>query len=151
QIAFGSSQGPRVLPGTYTARLTKGGDVVESKVKVELDRRAPFTAADRKAQLEATLRAGALFDDMSAVVDNLDAARAGAKSAAAKLRDDPLGEKVTKVLGRIDAVKKEIVATKEGGAITGEERIREHLDQLYGALNGWEGRPGKYQLDRIDA
>jgi len=43
-----------------------------------------------------------------------------------------------------------MVATKEGGAITGEERIREHLDHLYGAVNGWEGRPTKYQLERID-
>ncbi|HMG55055.1 MAG TPA: hypothetical protein VK601_16275, partial [Kofleriaceae bacterium] len=31
----------------------------------------------------------------------------------------------------------------------GEERIREHLDSLYGALNNWEGRPTRYQLDAI--
>ena len=31
------------------------------------------------------------------------------------------------------------MATKEGGAITGEERIREHLAQVYGALMSWEG------------
>jgi len=42
------------------------------------------------------------------------------------------------------------VATKEGGAITGEERIREHLDLLYGALVGWEGRPARYQLERLE-
>ena len=47
-------------------------------------------------------------------------------------------------------MKKLIVATKEGGAITGEERIREHLDHLYGALAFWEGRPAKYQIDRIE-
>jgi hypothetical protein len=47
-------------------------------------------------------------------------------------------------------VKKKVVATKEGGAITGEERIREHADILYGAFIQWEGSPAKYQLDRID-
>ena len=51
---------------------------------------------------------------------------------------------------RLDDIKKKIVATTEGGAITGEERIREHLDLLYGALQSWEGRPTKYQLDRLD-
>jgi len=51
----------------------------------------------------------------------------------------------------LEEARKKIVATKEGGAITGEERIREHLDELYGALNGWEGRPAKYQTDRIEA
>jgi len=50
---------------------------------------------------------------------------------------------------KLEATKKLIVATTEGGAITGEERIREHLDSLYGALNGYEGRPAKYQVERI--
>ncbi|HEX4619587.1 MAG TPA: hypothetical protein VH135_07630, partial [Steroidobacteraceae bacterium] len=37
----------------------------------------------------------------------------------------------------------------EGGAITGEERLREHTDQLYGAVSAWEGPPSAYQLDNI--
>jgi hypothetical protein len=40
------------------------------------------------------------------------------------------------------------VATKEGGAITGEERIREYLGSVYGAVNSYEGRPTKAQADR---
>ena len=51
---------------------------------------------------------------------------------------------------KADALRKEIVATKEGGAITGEERLREFTDQLFGAVTGWEGAPGGYQLARID-
>src|SRR5262249_61318696 len=47
---------------------------------------------------------------------------------------------------KIDSVRKKIVATKEGGAITGEERLREHTDQLYGALLSYEGKPGDYQI-----
>jgi hypothetical protein len=51
----------------------------------------------------------------------------------------------------VDAVRKQIVATKEGGAITGEERLREHTDQLYGALLSYEGKPGDYQLAYLEA
>ena len=40
QLAFAGTQGPRVLPGTYTARMTKGGEVYEQKFEVGLDRRA---------------------------------------------------------------------------------------------------------------
>jgi hypothetical protein len=50
----------------------------------------------------------------------------------------------------VDGVRKKIVATTEGGAITGEERLREHTDQLYGAILSYEGRPGEYQLAYID-
>ena len=53
--------------------------------------------------------------------------------------------------GKVDAVRKQIVATKEGGAITGEERLREHTDQLYGALLSYEGKPGDYQLGYYEA
>jgi len=53
--------------------------------------------------------------------------------------------------GKVDAVRKKIVATTEGGAITGEERLREHTDQLYGAILSYEGKPGGYQIAYIDA
>ncbi|HEV8632569.1 MAG TPA: hypothetical protein VGV61_19800, partial [Thermoanaerobaculia bacterium] len=38
----------------------------------------------------------------------------------------------------------------EGGDITGEERIREHLDTVYGAILTWEGRPTSYQAERVE-
>jgi len=48
-------------------------------------------------------------------------------------------------------LRKRIVATKEGGAITGEERIREKTTGLYGDLIFYEGRPADYQVARIDS
>jgi hypothetical protein len=64
---------------------------------------------------------------------------------------DPLKKSVTDFDGKVDGVRKQIVATKEGGAITGEERLREHTDQLYGAILSYEGKPGGYQLAYIEA
>jgi hypothetical protein len=43
------------------------------------------------------------------------------------------------------------VATTEGGAITGEERLREHTDQLYGAITSWDGPPSSYQIENTAA
>jgi hypothetical protein len=137
-IAFAASQGPRVLPGTYTVRLTKGGQSVETKLEIVLDRRAPYTVEDRRAQFDAVMKAHGLFEEMSALVDRIDAARAAASANPA-------------LAGKLDAIKREVVATKEGGAITGEERIREHLDTVYGALNSWEGRPAAYQVERVES
>ncbi|MGZ3405499.1 MAG: hypothetical protein ACXVAN_03580, partial [Polyangia bacterium] len=108
--------------------------VIETKLDIVLDRRAPWTVADRKEQFDAAMKAHALFGEMSDLVDRIDAARKSAQGPLA---------------GKLDALKMKIVATKEGGAITGEERIREHLDLLYGALQSWEGRPARYQVERI--
>ncbi len=78
------------------------------------------------------------------------------RGALAKTAKDlPEGDALRKTLkdfdDKVDAVRKQIVATTEGGAITGEERLREHTDQLYGALLSYEGKPGAYQMAYIDA
>ncbi len=151
QLAFSSSQGPRVVPGTYTVRLTKGAEVLETKLAIGLDRRATFDVGARKAQFDAAMRVHALFGDMSNLTDRIQTAKDGAQARVKALpAADPLVKKVQATIDRLDDAKKKIVATKEGGAITGEERIREHTDQLYGAINGWEGRPAQYLLDRAD-
>jgi len=151
QIAGGATQGPRVVPGTYTVRLTRGAEVVDTKLTIGVDRRAPYSVADRKAQFDAVMKAHKLFDDMSDLVDKLDGLRAAVNDRINNVPEtDPLGGKLRALSKRLDEVKKLIVATTEGGAITGEERIREHLDTLYGAMNRWEGKPAKYQTDAID-
>jgi hypothetical protein len=116
-----------------------------------MDRRAPYGPQDRKAQFDAAMRAHALFGDMSKLVDRIEAARAASLARAQALpQGDALADRLRAAAGKLDEVRKKIVATKEGGAITGEQRLREHLDQLYGALTGWEGHPARYQLDRLD-
>jgi len=78
--------------------------------------------------------------------------RGGATQAAAKLPEgDALRKQLTAVADGADTIRKKIVATKEGGAITGEERLREWMDDLYGAITGYEGKPAKTLLDRTDA
>jgi photosystem II stability/assembly factor-like uncharacterized protein/outer membrane lipoprotein-sorting protein len=151
QVAFNASQGPRVVPGTYTIRLTSGKDVIESKLQIDLDRRAPYKIADRKAQFDAAMRVHRLFGRMSGDVDRIEVAKNVAAANEEKLdKSDELRKKLGAFKEELDGLKKLIVATKEGGAITGEERLREHADILYGALQIWEGRPTRYQLERID-
>jgi hypothetical protein len=151
QISFAGTRGPRLVPGDYTVRLTKAGKVSETKLKIGLDRRAKFSAADRKAQFDAAMRVVALFGDESALMDRILALRkALAQTGAALAGGDPLRKQISDFDGRVDSVRKKIVATTEGGAITGEERLREHTDQLYGAILSYEGKPGGYQLAYID-
>ncbi|MEP6820716.1 MAG: sialidase [Chthoniobacterales bacterium] len=151
QLAFAGTQGPRVLPGTYTVRMTKNGKVLETKLNVALDRRAKFTEADRKAQYDAAMRVHALFGEESALMDKILPLRAAiAKSAKGLPEGDALRKTLTDFDGKVDAVRKKIVATTEGGAITGEERLREHTDQLYGAILSYEGKPADYQMTYID-
>jgi photosystem II stability/assembly factor-like uncharacterized protein len=151
QIAFSSSRGPRLVPGDYTVRLTKNGKSYETKLTVGLDRRAKFTLEDKKAQYDAAMKVRDLFNDESALMDRIVSLRRDVAKAGSAAADDALKKTIKGFDDKIDNVRKKIVATKEGGAITGEERLREHTDQLYGALLSFEGKPGEYQIAYIGA
>jgi hypothetical protein len=49
----------------------------------------------------------------------------------------------------MEDLRSRLVAVKEGGGITGEEKIRERLSGLYGSVNGYDGRPSQSQLDNM--
>ena len=141
-VAGNSLQGPRVPPGTYRLRMTKGDQVYEDSVTVGLDRRATYSVDDRKANFAAAMRVHGMFGRMSMLVARIQAVRGASDRIAATLPEgDALRARLVALSASADALRKEIVATKEGGAITGEERLREHMDGLYGGLIGYEGKP----------
>jgi len=152
QIAGNAVQGPRVVPGRYTIRLTKGTEVYDTQLDVGLDARATYDIADRQAQFDAVMKVHALFGDMTTLVERIGGLRGASTTAVSTLpENDPLRREAIALADAAEALRKRIVATKEGGAITGEERLREHADLLYGALMSYEGRPAPYQIARYEA
>jgi photosystem II stability/assembly factor-like uncharacterized protein len=150
--AFGAAIGPRVLPGTYTVKMTKDDKVYTLPLQLVPDPRATHTLADRQAQFALANRLVTLLGDMSFAVERMNGVRSGLADRAAKLpAGDPLAQRLRDASAAADVMRKKIVATKEGGMITGEERLRENLADLYSAVVFYDGRPSQMQLDRTDA
>ena len=149
---FEAAQGPRVLPGTYTVKMTKGDNVYTEQLNVVLDPRAKYSLEDRKAQFDLTMKVYHTIEHMTYAVEAIEGVRNAANERTAKLPEkDPLRKQLQDLAAQCDVLRGKIVATKEGGMITGEERIRELLGQLYGTVNGYEGRPSDYQAARADS
>ena len=149
---FEAALGPRVLPGAYTVKMTKGDQVYTESLKVVLDPRATYTVEDRKQQYELAMRLYRMLGHMSYAVAAIGGVRDDAQVRAGKLPEkDPLRARLQQLAQQVDALRSKIVATKEGGMITGEERIREHTGELYGDVNRYEGRPTDYQVARADS
>ena len=152
QLAFAATQGPRALPGAYTIRMENNGKTYDTKIEVGLDRRVKWSLSDRRAQFDAAMKVDTLFNDEAALFAQIVGLREQVDAAGkGRSKQDPLARKLGEFDSKLDAVRKEIVATTEGGAITGEERLREHTDQLYGAVTSWDGPPSGYALDNIAA
>jgi photosystem II stability/assembly factor-like uncharacterized protein len=151
-VLFEAAFGPRLLPGTYTVKMTKGDNVYTQKLNVVLDPRAKFSVEDRKAQFDLAMKIYKLIEHMTYSVDAIEGVRNAANERAAKLPEkSALRSQLQQLAAKCDELRSKIVATKEGGAITGEERIRELLGQLYGSVNNYEGRPTEYQAARAES
>jgi len=150
-VAGSSAQGPRLVPGTYTVRMTKNKKVYETKLVVDLDRRADYTVQDREVQFAAAQRVSGMFAQISGLMMRINAMRDSADALMKKAQGDAkLAGQLKALSDKADGIRKKIVATKEGGNITGEERIRENLDNLFGALLVYEGKPSENMIARSD-
>jgi hypothetical protein len=144
--------GPRVLPGTYTVKMTKDKNVYSTKLAIVPDPRSKHTAEDREAQFNLSMKLYKLLDSMTYAVDRINGIRLALdQRASMTATDQSLARRFQDASKQIDLLRKKIVATKEGGMITGEERLREYLTELYGNVSNYDGRPSQTQVDRADA
>ncbi len=135
--------------------MTKNDKVYTTQLNVVLDPRAKYTVEDRQAQFDLVNRLRRLLNHMSWAVDAIigvrDQPSARRELPADVPANDALRRQLDQLAESVDKLRGKIVATKEGGAITGEERLREFLAGLYGDVNGYEGRPTASQEARAGA
>jgi hypothetical protein len=121
-------------------------------LQVVADPRSKHTPEDRKAQFDLAMKLYNQLGEMKFAVDRINGLRLALDQRAGKLPvSDPLAERLRAASAEIDDLRKKIVATKEGGAVTGEERLRENLTDLYTSVINYEGRPAQTQVERTDA
>src|SRR5262249_53461776 len=90
-----------------------------------------------------------LLNQMTSVVDRMNDVRGSLDQRGDGLATlDTLLTALQRGSAQVDTMRKKIVATKEGGMITGEERLRENLAALYGSVVGYEGAPSEMQEKR---
>jgi photosystem II stability/assembly factor-like uncharacterized protein len=105
----GGGRGPRVLPGTYTIRLTVGDTVLTQPVAVHDDPRVALTAGQRKEIFDAQIKAGELQKELTATRTELDEYRRQVTGAVltaegpAKEALDALSKQISALSLRIQA------------------------------------------------
>jgi photosystem II stability/assembly factor-like uncharacterized protein len=135
----GSFFGPRMPEGTYTVKLVKGKETYSSTVQLVADPRTNYSAEERALQQKTVRR---LYD----MVENF----AFLTARVLDLRNQAEKKQLTALAAKLDAMHKTLVATSEGGWLSGEEQLRERLGMLYGAVNTYDGRPTDSQLAEME-
>lgn len=146
----GSFFGPRAAAGTYTVKFIKGKETYTTKLELVPDPRATYTAEDRTTQLKTVHRLYDMLADFTFLTERVRVLRDAANDRAAKLSGADR-KRVTDFANKLDEQYKTLVATREGGWLSGEEQLRERLGSIYGAVNTFDGRPTASQLAEADS
>ena len=109
----GGGRGPRVLPGTYTVRLTVGDTVLTQPVVVHDDPRVGLTDGQRKEIFDAQLKAGELQKQLNTSRTELDEYRRQVTGAVLKA-EGPAKEALDALSKQISALSLRIQAPAAG-------------------------------------
>ncbi len=148
---FGSFVGPQVMEGTYAVRLIKNKDVLTEPLVLEADPASPFSRADRQARFDASMQLYGMIEDLAYTVDRVREVRDAAQARAAACPDAALKARLETLAAAAEAARGTFVPVKEVEGLTGEDRLREKLSEVYGAVTSYRGRPSRTHLDRMAA
>lgn len=134
--------GPRAAAGEYTVKLTRNKDVYTSKIALVTDPRSTHSVADRAGQSELVLSLYDMVTTLTYTVESAVTVRDSARAQAKALKPgNALRTRLEAFAQDIEQWRGTMVAAREGGRLTGEEQLRERLGDLYGKVNGYDGKP----------
>jgi photosystem II stability/assembly factor-like uncharacterized protein len=145
--------GPRVPAGAYTVKLIKGDQTLTGEVRLVPDARTQHSDEDRALQQKTALGLYQSLERLTYLVDAATTARDGARQRAAAMSAGATGDRFRRQLealaAELESFRTGLVAGGEGGMLEGDQKLREKLGDLYGGVNGYEGRPTQSQLEYV--
>jgi photosystem II stability/assembly factor-like uncharacterized protein len=144
------AEGPMALPGTYTARLTVGGESFTTPVDVRLDPRVAVSRADLEEQTAFALLLREDLNRLSSIVRDLRSVREQVKARTASLKDRPgaapLVESADALAAKCDALEERLHNPKaeisyDILAMPGGAKLYSRLAPLYSWAHDGDGRP----------
>ncbi len=150
RLDYAGFTGMLVEPGTYTVRITKGDKTYSGNVTLVKDPISQHSDEDIAQERKSAQQLYNMSEDLAffnqQVLNQIDSS----KSILATTKNATVKKAVQDYLDKLEKIRKELIATKEGLGITGEERIREKLSELYAQVVTYDGRPTDSQLQRVD-
>jgi len=143
-------QGPSLPEGDYSFKLIKGKTTLDGTVTLAPDPRSPHSTDDRAVQQKTALEIYDRLADLTYLVETLVELRDQADERAEATSRRAVKRAVEEYSKAVEEFRGSIVSTADAGWLSGDEKLREHLGNLYGAIVAYEGRPTNTQLGRVE-
>jgi hypothetical protein len=147
QAMFGTLFGPNLPAGTYKVKVIKGKDEYLSSFTLKYPDKSPYTAEDRKVQVETTMRLYQQTEHLAYLFAAQDGMAQQAKVVAQK--NPKMGKLVTPFIKEIEDQNASLVFRGGDFYINTEEKLAEQISELYGQVTSYPGKPGTAQVERV--
>ncbi len=150
KIDFGGFIAPMVLPGDYTVKLKVADKEYNSSIKLVHDEsNKAFTVSDRQAQFTTAMQLYNLHEQLAKTVDDINAKQKMLKDNLEKVKSAKVKKLLQEYYDKLEELRGTLLATKQKSIFADEERLREKITDVYGAVAGQEAAPGNLQLQRV--
>jgi photosystem II stability/assembly factor-like uncharacterized protein len=140
---------PLVNPGKYTVKLKVADKVYTDNIELIEDPNSPFTKEELALQRNTSKQMYELIDRFSYSAQQLVEMQKGLNSNLGEIKNTKDKKLLSEYNDKLESIRKTMVATKLGTAITGEKQMREKIAELYAEISMYQGRPTEYQLIRL--
>lgn len=140
---------PLVNPGVYKVKIKVGDKTYSDKIELTEDPNSPFTSDELQLQRNTSLQMHNLIEKFSFAAQQLVDVEKELTGNLSTLKKEKEKKLFTDYQNKLETLRKTMVATKTGTAITGEKQMREKLSELYAEISMYQGRPTEYQLIRL--
>lgn len=148
-IVLGSFVGPTASAGTYTVKIIDDERVTLGRLVIEPDPLLPFSRSDGEVRHDALMRLYGMQEDLAYLAACVTTVGGEAGERAAQISEPALGGELGRLSAGLRALGRRLVSQAppmEGMALDADRQLREWIDDLYAAINGFGGRPSEGQL-----
>ena len=151
KLDFGGFVAPMVLPGDYTIKLIVGDKEYTQPLKTVHDNKnKDFTLADRQLQYKTAMQLYKMHEDLAATVDDINDKQKMIKDNLDKVKDSSIKRMMTEYNMKLEEQRSQLLATKQKAPFADEQRLREKISDVYGAVAGQEAQPSNLQVQRAE-
>jgi photosystem II stability/assembly factor-like uncharacterized protein len=149
RVDYAGFVSPLVEKGMYTVKLLVGDKKYDGTIELIDDPLLTHNTEDMALQRTTSMKLYSMVEDMAFFTARVTALRDTLGRLDSMVTDKKLKKQITVAHDSLDSIRKRLIATKGGTAITGEERIRERLSELFANVVGYLGKPTDLQLERM--
>ncbi len=150
KMDYGGFIAPMVLPGTYTMKLKIGDKEYSSPLTlIHNSADKSFTIDDRKLQFKTAMELYNLHEELATLVDTINRKQKVLKEQLSVINDSKAKTILTGYNSQLETLRASLLSTTQTSVFSDEERLREKITNVYGAVSMQEAAPSNSQIANV--